>query len=163
MGEAEAQELEAMTNYKHKQMGTLVLGSMGAFLIASLLGWVLEPDTRPVLGTVFVVILVLMALFGTLTTEVSKESLRVAFGFGLIRRTIALSRIESVSVVRNRWYYGWGIRLTPHGWLFNVSGFDAVELQLTSGKKFRIGTDEPKALVKALRKLLPAGEAGSVG
>ena len=151
-----------MTNYKHKQVGTLVLVSMGVVLAASLLGWILEADARPLLGSVFVVILLLMVLFGTLTTEVSKESVRVAFGFGLIRRTIALSRIESVTAVRNRWYYGWGIRLTPHGWLFNVSGFDAIELQFASGKKFRIGTDEPQALVKALRKVLPAGETESV-
>lgn len=144
-----------MPIYKHKQIGTLVLVSMGAVLIASLLGWSLVPGARSVLGSVFVVIFLLMVLFGTLTTEVSQESLRVAFGPGLIRRTIPLSRIECVTVVRNRWYYGWGIRLTPHGWLFNVSGFDAIELQFVGGRKFRIGTDEPEALVKALRRVLP--------
>lgn len=147
-----------MPIYKHKQMGTLVLVSMGFILVASLLGWALVPESRHVLGTVFIVILLLMPLFGTLTTEVSKESLRVAFGFGLIRRTIALSRIEEVTVVKNRWYYGWGIRLTPHGWLFNVSGFDAIELRFVGGRKFRIGTDEPEVLVKALRKVLPAAK-----
>ncbi len=51
----------------------------------------------------------------------------------------------------NRWYYGWGIRLTPHGRLYNLSGLEAVEVQLNTGKKFRIGTDEPDALVRALR------------
>jgi hypothetical protein len=53
--------------------------------------------------------------------------------------------------VRNKWWYGWGIRLTPHGWLFNVGGLDAVELELASGRKFRIGTDEPQGLLNAIR------------
>jgi hypothetical protein len=53
-------------------------------------------------------------------------------------------------VVRNRWYYGWGIRITPRGWLYNVSGLDAVELALKNGKCVRIGSDEPHALARAI-------------
>ena len=41
--------------------------------------------------------------------------------------------------------------LTPHDWLYNVSGLDAVEIVRISGKKFRVGTDEPRALVAALK------------
>jgi plasmid stabilization system protein ParE len=48
--------------------------------------------------------------------------------------------------------YGWGIRLTPSGWMFNVSGLDAVELTLRSGKRFRIGTDDPRDVIQALEK-----------
>ncbi len=46
------------------------------------------------------------------------------------------------------WYYGWGIRgwLWPKMWIYNVSGFDAVEIKLKNGKMYRIGTDEPKKL-----------------
>jgi hypothetical protein len=35
--------------------------------------------------------------------------------------------------------------------LFNVSGLDAVEVELVDGKRIRIGTDEPQALVAAIR------------
>ena len=52
--------------------------------------------------------------------------------------------------VKDPWYYFLGIRYTPRGWLFAVSGSSAVELQLKSGKFFRIGTDEPERLIKAL-------------
>jgi hypothetical protein len=52
--------------------------------------------------------------------------------------------------VRNPWYYGWGVRLTPHGILYNVSGLNAVELLLDDGRRVRVGTDEPDALVRAL-------------
>ncbi|MDY7014940.1 MAG: hypothetical protein SVX43_15355 [Cyanobacteriota bacterium] len=58
---------------------------------------------------------------------------------------------EAVAV-KNPWYYGWGIRLTPRGWLFNVSGLDAVEISLNSGRHFRIGTDRPRELERAIRR-----------
>ena len=34
--------------------------------------------------------------------------------------------------------------------IYNVSGFDAVEIQLKNGKIYRIGTDEPKKLEQAI-------------
>ena len=57
-------------------------------------------------------------------------------------------------MVKNLWYYGWGIRFTPRSWLFNVSGFSAIELQMKSGKRYRIGTDDPDNLAKALDEAL---------
>jgi hypothetical protein len=35
--------------------------------------------------------------------------------------------------------------------VYNVSGFDAVEIKLKNGKRYRIGTDEPKDLEQAIR------------
>jgi hypothetical protein len=58
--------------------------------------------------------------------------------------------------VRNPWYYGWGIRITPDGLLYNVSGTRAVEITLTDGSKLRLGTDEPEALCQAIRSWLPS-------
>jgi hypothetical protein len=73
------------------------------------------------------------------------------FGPGLIRKKIALADIREVHAVRNSWVAGWGIHWMPgRYWLWNVSGLDAVELTLTSGKKFRIGTDEPESLIRAI-------------
>ena len=34
----------------------------------------------------------------------------------------------------------------PNGWMYNVWGFESVELELRSGRVFRIGTDEPTDL-----------------
>jgi len=44
--------------------------------------------------------------------------------------------------------------MTPHGWLYNVSGLDAVEVTTKSGKKYRIGTDVPAELEQAIRSVL---------
>jgi hypothetical protein len=71
-------------------------------------------------------------------------------GIGLIRRNIPLSTIRAFAPVTNRWYYGWGVRFTPYGMLYNVSGLRAVEVLFENGRRVRIGTDESDALVRAL-------------
>jgi len=91
-------------------------------------------------------------LFASLTVVVGDAAVFVRFGPGLIRRSFALTDIRAVRTVRNRWYYGWGIRLLPRGWLYNVSGLDAVEIELADGRAHRIGTDEPEALAAAIQQ-----------
>jgi hypothetical protein len=60
----------------------------------------------------------------------------------------------SVTPVRNRWWYGFGIRLTPHGWLYTVRGLDAIEVRLSNGRTFRVGTDDQATLVARLERVL---------
>jgi len=43
-----------------------------------------------------------------------------------------------------------GIHKTSRGWLYNVSGFDAVLITLHSGKGILLGTDEPERLRSAI-------------
>jgi len=106
------------------------------------------------LGSFFVLLIVVLTLwmFTKLTVEIDSEFLRIKFGVGIISKKIPLAKIKSCKEVRNRWYYGWGIRITPNGTLYNVSGFLAVELEMKSGRKYRIGTDEPEKLVQAIRE-----------
>ena len=63
-----------------------------------------------------------------------------------------LAEIVGCEPIRIRWWYGWGIHLTPYGWLYNVSGFDAVAITLRDGGKFAFGTDDPHGLVDAIRR-----------
>ena len=58
---------------------------------------------------------------------------------------------KSAEKVRNKWYYGFGIRLIPGGQMYNVAGLDAVELKLTNGRVFRVGTDESDKLLTAIQ------------
>jgi hypothetical protein len=90
------------------------------------------------------------ARFWGLTVEVTAEAVTLAFGAGLIRRTIPRARIKAVRQVRNAWYWGFGIRVTPHGWMWNIAGLDAVEIEYADGARFRIGTDDPAGLLAAL-------------
>jgi hypothetical protein len=88
--------------------------------------------------------------FSSLTVEVTPARLIWFFGPGLLRKTIEREVIMGATPVRNPWWYGWGVHLTPRGWLYNVGGLDAVELALSNGKTLRIGSDEPAALARAL-------------
>jgi len=93
-------------------------------------------------------------LFPSLTVVIREEELLVQFGPGVIRKRFKLNEIESCQAVKNPWYYGWGIRSTPHGMLFRVSGFHAVQIKLITGKEYLIGTDAPQELEEAIRQAI---------
>ncbi len=139
-----------MTLYRHTQIGWVYLAALfvgGAILVpmlvrADALGWALLAA---------VLLLAAMALFGTLTVEVTDQDLRVRFGIGLIRLRIPLARIRAYRACRDPWYYGWGLRIIPGGVLYRISGLDAVEVVLDNGKMYHIGTDEPEALLAVLQ------------
>ncbi len=109
-----------------------------------------EPAALIIMGVTFLVVLIAVFWFNRLTVIVGAGEVRAHFGPGWPRRTIAVHNIVGIKQVRNKWYYGWGMRGIPGGWMFNVWGLDAVELDLANGKKFRIGTDEPQDLLAAL-------------
>jgi hypothetical protein len=67
---------------------------------------------------------------------------------------VRLSEIVGSKPIRIRWWYGWSIHLTPYGWLYNVSGFDAVAITLRDGRKFALGTDDPYGLTTAIRAVI---------
>jgi hypothetical protein len=102
--------------------------------------------------TLAALLLVVLSFFSSLTVEIMDRNVICYFGPGLIRKKIALTDIREVQLAHNPWTVGWGIRwMAGRYWLWNVSGLDAVELTLTSGKKIRIGTDEPETLVRAIQ------------
>lgn len=138
-----------MRPYEHTQIGYAVLAPLLAGLLGLLAG-ILAAGSHPVLLAVSAVLLAGIAAFPTLTVEVRDGVLSWRFGLGVGRKSIALSHIETAAAVRNSWSYGWGIRLTPHGWLYNVSGLGAVEIVLRGGERFRLGSDEPEALARAI-------------
>lgn len=136
-------------DYKHTQIGYVMIVCGIAALFAAL-----ELSFRKMsglallggMGTIFVIV----GLFATLTVEVRGGFLKFRFGPGLIRKTLKIAEIESCEIVRNPWYYGWGIHATSKGWIYNVSGFEAVEIFMSDGRRLRLGTDEPELLRKVI-------------
>ncbi len=146
-----------MNTYRHTQFGTVIVVTTAAIIpLAALPAWLAGIATAAwlILGSMVVV----LSLFASLTVEIDAEHLRIRFGIGLIRKRFPLDQIDTCRPVKNSWIYGWGIRLTPHGWLYNVSGLEAVELKMKSGKTCRIGTDEPEVLTAALQKALDSSK-----
>ena len=146
--------------YEHTQPATL-----GRVLIAGLLvaiaGFAIlrlakgDPPQDAIVGFVApaAVLSIILALFHSLTVCVSSNEIALAFGIGLIRKSFPVVEIESAAIVRNRWYHGWGIRMLRSGWLYNVSGYDAIEIQLKNGRRYRIGTDQPQELLAAVESV----------
>ncbi len=91
-------------------------------------------------------------IFSSMTVTIEDDILIIRFGLPIVRKKLVLSEIESCEIVQNPWYYGWGIRRIPRGWLFSVSGRSAVEVVMKSGKRYRIGSDAPEGLVAAIRQ-----------
>src|SRR5262245_54278021 len=143
-----------MPDYRHTQIGTLTLGVLGAGVL--IVGATLLSRGFDVLILAVLLILVVTAgVFASLTVEVRGGVLTLWFGPGLLRKRVQVATIQSCSVVRNPWWYGWGIRWTPHGWLYNVSGRAAVELILLDGRRLRIGTDELHQFCDAIGRARP--------
>ena len=146
-------------SYRHTQRGTLILAvTLGMALVFCGLGFSIG-----LLKSLWISVPVLLAaawLFSSLTVEITDRELRWKFGPGLIRKSVPLAEIVSAAPVRTG--PSWGIHWSPRlGWLYNVSGWDAVLVTLRSGKKFALGTDEPQILAARLAEAVqtnpPAG------
>ncbi|MCI0480155.1 MAG: hypothetical protein L0213_01035 [Candidatus Dadabacteria bacterium] len=139
--------------YKHTQIGYLMILIIGTGLYL-LLNFFYLHGFNALLVAVFAVLAVCLVLFAALTVNVDSRDVTLRFGIGVIRKKFSITGIETAGVVRNPWYYGWGIRKTPDGWLYNVSGLIAVELRMKSGEKYRIGTDDPLRLLNAIEAVI---------
>jgi hypothetical protein len=108
-----------------------------------------------VTGTMVLVLGILLS-FWKLHVMIDGKYLRIKFGYGIFKNKFLLHDITSAKTVKNHRRYGGGIRgcFWPRMWIYNVSGFDAVEIQLKNGKRYRIGTDEPKKLEQAIVKAM---------
>ncbi len=159
--------------YEHTQVGRTIIASVLLVMIVIIatqfvLGGYLVLGSQPiapgegiafVIGGILVPLAVLLILvfavlcFGTLTIGVYDDAVRIRFGpIGLFKREFPLSEIATAAAVTNPWYYGYGLRWTPRGPLYNVAGKYAVEIGLYSGKNVRIGTDEPDLILQAIEQ-----------
>ena len=152
-----------MHDYENTQPGTFIRVMTGSWvfffgLLAVVMLALVQKEAAIGLGVVTVILAVILgivcALFHSLTVRVTRSDIALSFGVGLIRKQFPIGDISGVSMVQNRWYNGFGIRKIRGGWLYNVSGFDAIEIQLKNERKYRIGTNQPKELLAAVESAL---------
>jgi hypothetical protein len=145
--------------YRHTQSGAMtaiaavvVLALVAAFVIPTAIRS--HPPTPPyvwlvVAGSLGIAVLSVLT-FSRMHIEIRDQGLSWQFGSGFPRFSLPLSEVASARIVRNPWFYGLGIHFTPQGWLYNVSGRSAVEIIKSNGGRFRLGTNEPDALLAAI-------------
>lgn len=145
--------------YRHTQIGYPMLAGMALGTLTQVRALLRDKRAgRPrwwLYAPGLLVFAALMLAFSRLTVVVDETRVSVGFGGGLARRRFELHTIEAARTVKVPRLAGWGIRLTPQGWLYNAWGRGAVQLRLAGGRRFTIGTDEPDALLAAIER---AGE-----
>jgi hypothetical protein len=134
--------------YEHTQIGHVIIWSLLTIIVIAS-GGLIGHRAPPVI--ISIILLACLVLFYRLKITIEDEILCASFGPGIIRKKLRLAEIVGCDPIRIRWWYGWGIHLTPYGWLYNVSGFDAVAITLRDGEKFAVGTDDPRGLIAAIR------------
>lgn len=106
-----------------------------------------------VLGSALLTFAVLVwgtAFMSALTISIEDGFLKLRFGAGAWRKKFALEDIISAKAVKSSFWHGWGIHYTGTAWLYNIAGYDAVEITLKNAKKKWLGTDQPQNLTTAI-------------
>ena len=148
-----------MNDYKEFQFGWLIFALIIPIQIFITYVYLFNLGDKPfeIMGfmTVSIILIFVYLLFYGLTTKISRDSIDIAFGIGLIKRRIKIERIIAVEAVKNPWYYGWGIRYIPKGMLYTISGSNGVEIKFKDTVEVvRIGTmDSVKLKHEILKRM----------
>lgn len=144
--------------YRHRQIGVQSFIAHGVGLV--ILGWLsfnvkLVGVSLPMFAIFAALLAVSVFTFTTLTCEVDHAEFSATFGLlAWPNKRVPLAEIAGVLPVKTAIVSGFGIRITTRGWLYSVSGRDAVIVGLLDGKQFLIGTDEPHKLADAINGAL---------
>jgi hypothetical protein len=140
-------------SYDHTQFSVLFTTIFGLTLLLVLF-LMLVIGFKLISVLLFIFFTACLITFTTLTVQVDSNLVKLYFGIGVPRKALPLEVIRNLRVVRNSPLLGWGIHWFPSGWIYNVGGFEAVEIELKDGSRLRIGSDEADELAKAIEDSL---------
>ena len=148
-----------METKKFTQIGTISIIVMIPILIFSLIMIIIAGFKDMILvstcGFLGLTMVICLLIFYKLTIYLNDNSISFKLGIGLITRKYLIADIQSCKVVRNDPLTGIGIRKIQNGWLYNVSGLNALELTFKNKKsKVRIGTDKPDEITEIISKMI---------
>ncbi len=138
--------------YRHTQYGVLmfVVFLITGVLIAVVALAIIAEDRMLAAIVMICVYLFGLGMFYSFTIEISEGKLKFWFGVGIIRKTYALSEVQSTKEVETPWYYFWGVKSISGGWLWSIAPGTAVEIVLKNGRIVHLGTNQPKKLKQAI-------------
>jgi hypothetical protein len=144
-----------METKKFTQSGTFTGLIMSAFLIVFAI-LLIKHDFIPDQETYAYALLVLifsgcLLVFYKLTIFIDDTNISFKLGIGIIGKSYKIAEIASCKPVKNSFIYGWGIHKIPRGWLYNVSGLNAIELTFKdTDKVVRIGTNKSDKIAEII-------------
>ena len=141
--------------YTEKQIGWIVIVPILGILVLLFMSYINQWGNNPIsysgLLIISLIFIISLLLFFQMKTSVNSQKIQISYGIGLIKKTIRINEIENIIIVRNKWYYGIGIRMLKNGWLYNIQGLNAIELKMKNSKSIiRIGTADGKKLKKEI-------------
>jgi hypothetical protein len=149
------------TGYVHTQVGWWLIATLGIVALTVAVIFVgtdldsqpLSPVSLRIIGwAVFLTLVITAGLLTSLTVRVTADRVDWRFGPGVVRFSLPLTEITTVAVTRTPLWAGIGIHWIFTGWVYNVSGRDAVVLTKRDGSRVWIGTDEPDRLAAAIER-----------
>lgn len=138
-----------MTRYTHTQP---MIGSPGVMLLF-VAGLALGDWVPGACWVGFGFVTLVLALLASRTTRIDGDVFEVSFGPDLVRRRVAVTQITSHRRLRATRLAALG-HVVPDGWLWNTTGLDGVEVRLDNGAVWRVGTNQPEALCRALAEVV---------
>ena len=147
-----------MTPYDHHQWG--VIQSVFGAIVAIVFGFIYLTAGRTIGPAVvfFAALVVSLIAFARLDTRVDGDGITWSFTFGIPGGHVDFANLANARVTQTNLLEGWGIHWTIwHGWLWNVQGFQAVELECRDGRDVTIGTDDPQGLLQAIERFRTDG------
>ena len=145
--------------YKNTQVSfwALSLGVAALVPVALLLWysirWARSYGSTPapgVFAATLVILSVLVAIFSTLTVEISHGWLEWAFGLGLFGGRVRVAEIEAVEQI-SPMPLGMGIRVSRAGITYSVGASRGLRIQ-TRGRTFILATDDTERLIDAINQ-----------
>ncbi len=147
--------------YRYTQGGTTTI--IMILLVAVFTAFMIIPALESSSGAVIVgvgllavgLFVLTLASFYSFTIQIVGGSLIFWFGFGVGRKSFAISDIQSIEIVKTPWYYFWGIKSIPGGWLYSIApGGQALELILIDSSKIHLGTDRATELKERIEGVM---------
>jgi hypothetical protein len=126
-----------------------------SIIVLILVAWSTDPRLAMVVPVLVAIVPVLFvsAIFTRLTIRVDAGLVRWHFGWGWPAGRIPVAEIANEQITHTSLLEGFGIHWTIwHGWLWNASGFQAVEISKTNGGRVTLGTDDPQGLTEAIER-----------
>ena len=143
--------------YQYTQVGivTIIMLLLAAAFTTFVIIAGLELNSGPVLTVVGLVVVGLfvftLAAFYSFTIQIAAGKLNFWFGFGVGKKSFSINDIRSIEIVKTPWYYGWGIKSIPGGWLYSIApGGRALELVFMDNRVIHLGTDRPEEIKERL-------------
>jgi len=130
------------------------------FFLVTLRAEVIDELSTKVIIAIFLLFVILMngviALVGSVfVIKVENNTLSLIFGNGILQKKIDIREIKAVKQFETKYQLGlFGKYICRDTKLYSIGNKNIVEIELQSGKKIQIGTDQPEELTQAIKSVI---------